>query len=97
MRPEAFELMEQARAQTARLAWQPFMHNPNLPKLLGIVIDLPTLILWGAHDAMVPAAAADDYHRAIPGAKVMIFEQCGHRLEIEQSARFIRETEAFLE
>ena len=34
--PEAFELWEDARAQTARIAWQPFMFNPSLPHLLGV-------------------------------------------------------------
>jgi pimeloyl-ACP methyl ester carboxylesterase len=97
MGPEAFERMELARAQTARLAWQPFMHNPSLPKLLEVVTNLPTLLVWGAQDTMVPAAAAEDYRRAIRGAKVMVFERCGHRPEIEKSAEFIRATESFLE
>ena len=97
MGPEAFELMEQARAQTARLAWQPFLHNPSLPNLLEVVTDLPTLLVWGAQDAMVPLAAAEDYRRAIRGAKVVVFEQCGHRPEIEKSAEFIHATESFLE
>jgi pimeloyl-ACP methyl ester carboxylesterase len=96
MRPEAFELMEQARAQTARLAWQPFMHNPSLPHLLEVVTNLPTLIIWGEQDGMVPIAAAEDYRRAIRGAKLVKFDQCGHRPEIEKAADFIRETESFL-
>jgi pimeloyl-ACP methyl ester carboxylesterase len=96
MRPEAFELMEQARAQTARLAWQPFMHNPSLPHLLGIVTELPTLIIWGEQDAMVPVTTAEDYRRAIRGAKVIKFPHCGHRPEIEKTADFIREAESFL-
>jgi pimeloyl-ACP methyl ester carboxylesterase len=97
MGPEAFERMELARAQTARLAWQPYMHNPSLPNLLEIVTNLPALIVWGAQDAMVPVAAAEDYGRAIRGAKVVVFEQCGHRPEIEKSAEFIRATENFLQ
>jgi pimeloyl-ACP methyl ester carboxylesterase len=96
MRPEAFELMEQARAQTARLAWQPFMYNPSLAFLLAIVTSLPTLIIWGEQDRMVPVAAAEDYRRAIRGAKVVKFDRCGHRPEIEKAAEFIRETETFL-
>jgi pimeloyl-ACP methyl ester carboxylesterase len=96
MRPEAFELMEQARAQTARLAWQPFMYNPSLPYLLAVVTSLPTLIIWGEQDGMVPVSAAEDYGRAIRGAKVVKFDRCGHRPEIEKAADFIRETETFL-
>jgi pimeloyl-ACP methyl ester carboxylesterase len=96
MRPEAFELMEQARAQTARLAWQPFLHNPSLPNLLEVVSAVPTLLIWGAQDAMVPLAAAEDYRRAIRGSKVVVFKQCGHRPEIEKAAEFIREAQNFL-
>ena len=31
MTPEQFELFEDARAETARLGWEPFMFNPSLP------------------------------------------------------------------
>src|SRR2546421_1630593 len=34
--PEQFERWEEARAQSARLAWVPFMHNPSLPHLLAV-------------------------------------------------------------
>jgi pimeloyl-ACP methyl ester carboxylesterase len=96
MGPEAFQQMEEARAQTARLAWQPFMHNPSLGHLLAVAADLPTLIVWGAQDALVPAAAAQDYKRAIRGSKVVVYEGCGHRPEIEKSAEFVREIQSFL-
>jgi len=98
MGPEAFQLMEEARAQTARLAWQPFMHNPSLGNLLGIVTTaLPTLIIWGAQDSIVPLSAAEDYKRAIRSAKVVVFDKCGHRPEVEKSTDFVREAQSFLE
>ncbi len=96
MSPEAFEMFEDARAQTARLAWTPYMHNPTLPHLLGVAAGLPTLIVWGRQDAVVPASAGDAYRAAIRGARLVTFDNCGHRPEIEKSAEFIREVEAFL-
>ena len=33
-REAQYEAFEDARAQTARLAWQPYMFNPSLPHLL---------------------------------------------------------------
>jgi pimeloyl-ACP methyl ester carboxylesterase len=32
--PEQFEAWEEARAEFARIAWQPYFHNPSLPYLL---------------------------------------------------------------
>jgi pimeloyl-ACP methyl ester carboxylesterase len=94
--PQAFSLMEEARAQTARLAWQPFMHNPSLGQLLEVVDSLPTLLIWGEQDAIVPRSAANDYQRAIKNSKLVVFENCGHRPEVEMRERFVRETQSFL-
>ena len=96
MAPAQFESFEDARAQTARLAWTPFMHNPALPHLLGVAAGLPTLVMWGRQDGVVPPSAAERWRAAISGARVVMFDACGHRPEIERSADFIRETEAFL-
>lgn len=94
--PEQYERWEEARAQTARLAWMPFMHNPSLPHLLGLAAGLPTLLIWGREDLMVPLSSGERYRRAISGAKLVVFEGCGHRPEIEKTADFLRETESFL-
>ncbi|HXW85243.1 MAG TPA: alpha/beta hydrolase [Candidatus Binataceae bacterium] len=94
--PEAFALMEDARAQTARLAWQPFMHNPSLGNLLGVADKLPTLLVWGKQDAVVPVTAADDFRHAISSARLVTFENCGHRPEVEKTDEFLREMENFL-
>ena len=94
--PEAFSLMEEARAQTARLAWQPFMHNPSLGNLLEVVDSLPTLLIWGKQDAIVPITAANDYKRAIRNSKLVVLDNCGHRPEVEMLDRFVDETRNFL-
>jgi pimeloyl-ACP methyl ester carboxylesterase len=94
--PAQFEKWEEARAQSARLAWVPFMHNPSLPHLLAVAANLPTLLVWGKQDRVVPFTAADDYKRAMKSAKVVAFDNCGHRPEVEKSADFLREIEQFL-
>jgi pimeloyl-ACP methyl ester carboxylesterase len=94
--PVQFERWEEARAQSARLAWQPFMHNPSLPHLLATAQNLPTLVLWGREDKVVPPAAADEYQRAMKSAKVAIFDNCGHRPEVEKTADFLKEVQKFL-
>ncbi len=94
--PEQFERLEEARAQSARLAWAPFMHNPSLPHLLGVARSLPTLLLWGREDQVVPLSAAAEYQRVMPSARVCVFDNCGHRPEVEQPSDFLREVEGFL-
>ncbi|HKV54093.1 MAG TPA: alpha/beta hydrolase [Candidatus Binataceae bacterium] len=94
--PAQFERWEEARAQSARLAWVPFMHNPSLPHLLGVAANLPTLLLWGKEDKVVPLSAADEFKRVMKAARLVVFEKCGHRPEVEKSADFLREVETFL-
>jgi pimeloyl-ACP methyl ester carboxylesterase len=94
--PAAFELWEDARAETARLAWVPYMHNPSLPHLLGVIDKLPTLIVWGREDGVVPLSAGEAYKKAIAGSRLMVLDKCGHRPEIEQQAAFVREVKGFL-
>src|SRR5438132_1494450 len=95
--PAQFEHWEEARAQSARLAWTPFMHNPSLPHLLGVASNLPTLLVWGRQDRVVPIAAADEYKRVMKSARLTVLENCGHRPEVEQTPDFLREVEAFLQ
>jgi len=95
--PVEFEKWEEARAQTARLAWTPFMHNPSLPHLLAVAPKLPSLLVWGRQDGVVPLAAGELYQSALKASKLIVLEQCGHRPEVENSSEFIREVENFLE
>jgi pimeloyl-ACP methyl ester carboxylesterase len=94
--PEQFEAFDDARAESARIAWKPYMHNPSLPHLLGAAQNLPTLLLWGDQDRVVPSSAGEAYRGAIPDAKLVTFPKCGHRPEIEKRGDFLAELQAFL-
>ncbi len=93
--PEQFEAWEDARAQTSRLAWQPYMFGHSMPELLANIADLPTLIMWGKKDAIVPLSAGELYNKKIPGSKLVTFD-CGHMPEVEKPDDFIRELTNFL-
>ncbi|PCH52503.1 MAG: hypothetical protein COC20_03160 [Cellvibrionales bacterium] len=93
---EQFERFQDATAESARFAWQPFMNNPALSQRLGLVKDLPTQILWGDEDKIVPFSAADVYKNSIAGAKVVTFAGCGHRPEIEQTDKFVTEVQTLI-
>jgi pimeloyl-ACP methyl ester carboxylesterase len=94
--PEQFEEWEDARAETARLAWQPYMFNPSLPNLLENAVDLPTMIVWGKQDKVVPISASRVFNESIPGSDLVLLDNCGHRPEIEQTATFVERVQRFL-
>lgn len=93
---QQFELWEDARTECARLAWEPYMHNPSLEPLLGGLTGLPTLIMWGDKDAILPGSAVHDYAKAIPRARLHVLKGAGHRPEAEKTDEFVRELEEFL-
>lgn len=94
--PEEMLLLTMKAAEaTARVAWNPYFHNPKLPGRLHRVT-CPTLILWGEQDGLIPPAHGKAYASLIPGAKLVTIENCGHLPPIEQPADFFRETLAFL-
>lgn len=95
MSPEQFELFEDARAETARIGWEPYMHNPSLPHLLR-GLKVPTLLVWGTRDLVVPRGCIDAYRQAIVGAQVAEIEGVGHRPEIEDAVKFERAVGKFL-
>jgi pimeloyl-ACP methyl ester carboxylesterase len=96
MSPEQYEAFEDARAETARLAWQPYMFNPSLPKLLE-GSRVPTLLMWGRDDKVVPISAAEVYQRSLTNARTVEFDECGHRPDVEKSDQFINQVLSFLE
>lgn len=96
MTPAQFEAFEDARAETARIGWEPYLHNPSLGYLLEGVKKLPTLLVWGTKDAIVPRGCIQAYQRAIAGAQVVEIPNVGHRPEIENSQEFIRAVTTFL-
>jgi pimeloyl-ACP methyl ester carboxylesterase len=96
--PEQFEAFEDARTETARIAWEPILHNASLPYFLEGVSGLPTQIIWGREDALVPVSAAEAYGRTLRNTdvRVTVFDECGHRPEIEKSAAFVKLVKEFL-
>lgn len=95
MTPAQFEAFEDARAETARIGWEPYMHNPSLPHLL-YGVKIPTLLMRGTKDEVVPRSCIDAYREAIAGAEVAEIPNVGHRPEIENEPDFTRIVTNFL-
>ena len=86
MTPEQFEAFEDARAEAARIGWEPYMHNPSLPHLLHGT-KTPTLLVVGCADKSCLAAASMPT-KSDPGGAGRAINDVGHRPEIENSAEF---------
>ena len=72
----------QNQAAVARLAWNPRLCNPQLRFWLHR-IDVPTLLVWGENDRVIPFACHEGYRRGIPRAELATLPRCGHALPIE--------------
>lgn len=60
-------------------------------------IEIPTLVVWGLNDQIVPVEAALGYHRLIPRSRLEIFERTGHLPMLERPQRFNPLLEEFIE
>jgi pimeloyl-ACP methyl ester carboxylesterase len=83
------------RSALARLAWNPYLHDPKLPRRLKRA-NVPTLIVWGKQDQLIPPAYAEEYKRLLPSAQVAYIDQCGHDPTVEQPEEFVRLVTEFL-
>lgn len=60
-------------------------------------IEIPTMIVWGLKDRIVPVEAAIGYNRMIPDSRLELFERTGHLPQLERPARFNALLDDFLE
>jgi len=67
------------------------------PGLLGRLpaIMIPTLVVWGAADRMIPPAHGHAYADAIPGAQFRLIEHAGHLPQLETPAELLAVTWEF--
>lgn len=59
-------------------------------------VDVPTLILWGKDDALIPSLYAREFGDAIAGSEVRIYPDCGHLLQMEQLEQSLADVKGFL-
>jgi pimeloyl-ACP methyl ester carboxylesterase len=60
-------------------------------------IEIPTMVVWGLSDQIVPVEGALGYHRLIPHSRLEIFERTGHLPMLERPQRFNPLLEEFIE
>jgi pimeloyl-ACP methyl ester carboxylesterase len=94
-----FEMVKpvlQSMSATARLAWDPYLHDPKLRKRLHRVT-APTLVVRGAHDTLLPRAHAEVYASEIPGARLVELPDAAHLAPVERPEALVELVAAFLE
>jgi pimeloyl-ACP methyl ester carboxylesterase len=81
-------LVAKNQATVMRLAYRPRFDNPDLGKWLHR-IDVPTLLLWGDKDGLVPPAFGEAYRALIPDARLVVLAEAGHAPFDEQRGAFL--------
>ena len=60
-------------------------------------LHLPTLILWGAQDRLIPPEHGEQFHRDIAGSQLIVYDGLGHVPHEEDPARTVADVLKFLE
>lgn len=91
---ELTELIHNREAATV-YGWRPFFYSPRLQPWLHRV-RVPTLVVWGEHDGVVPRAVGETYANSIPGARFLIQPDTAHLPHLERPDAFVQIVGDFL-
>jgi len=93
--PELVQLWDFSREMTARLTWRPWMWSRSLPVTVA-GIRVPTLVVSGEEDAVVPVECARRYHELIAGSELALLPGVGHIADMEQPEELARRIVEFV-
>lgn len=88
-------LIKQQSPVAIRSAVHRMMHRPDSMPLLSQV-SVPTLVITGAEDEMIPVEESQRMASAISGSKLVIIPGAGHLANLEQPEAFNEALNAFL-
>ena len=83
------------REATARLGWNPYLHDPKLRHHLHR-IQCPVKLLWGQHDRLIPVRHGAEFARLIPVAHLRVLENSGHMVPFEAPDDYVADVLDFL-
>jgi pimeloyl-ACP methyl ester carboxylesterase len=92
-------LSERRRRNTetaARLAREPYMHDPGLAPRLARLRTPPTLVVWGALDRLFPVATAARWVDLLPDARLHVVDGAGHLPFVDRPDEFVAVVRDFL-
>ena len=85
-----------AFVRTTRAVIDPGGQSVSAVNRLYLVAQMPTLIVWGGQDKIIPLVHARQAHEAIPKSRLEVIEGAGHAPHVEDPARFVSILEDFL-
>lgn len=59
-------------------------------------VEVPTLIVWGEQDELIPVSTGRLMHQRIPGSSLMVIPHCGHLPALEKPAQLVDAVLQFL-
>jgi pimeloyl-ACP methyl ester carboxylesterase len=77
-----------AFVRTMRGVIEPTGQTVNASDRLYLAAHVPTMIVWGDRDGIIPVAHAHAAHELIPTSRLEILEGVGHFPHVEQPERF---------
>src|SRR4051794_16238792 len=78
----------QAFLHTVRAAIEPTGQRVNAGDRLYLAAALPTLIVWGERDSIIPLQHGRAAHAAMPGSRFVVFPGAGHMPHVDEPERF---------
>lgn len=85
-----------AFVRTLRAVIDPGGQAVNASDRLYLAAAMPTMIIWGDEDQMIPVEHAYNAHESIPGSRLEIFEGTGHFPHAEEPRRFAQVVRDFI-
>jgi pimeloyl-ACP methyl ester carboxylesterase len=87
----------QAFVRTLRAVIDPGGQTVSAVDRIYLAAGLPTLIVWGDEDPIIPVEHARRAHEIIEGSRLEVFEGCGHYPHVEDPDRFAEVLRDFME
>ena len=78
----------QAFLHTVRAVIEPGGQRVSAHDRLALAALLPTLVVWGEKDSIIPASHGVAAHEAMPGSRLELFPDAGHMPHDDDPARF---------
>jgi pimeloyl-ACP methyl ester carboxylesterase len=87
----------QAFIHTIRGIVEPAGQRVSATDRLYLAAGVPTLIVWGERDPIIPVAHAQTAHEAMPGSRLELFPGSGHFPQLDNPLGFYRVLQDFLD
>lgn len=85
-----------AFVQSLRAVVDPGGQRVSAVDRLYLASEMPTLIVWGRRDPVIPVRHAGIAHRAMPGSRLEVFDDAGHFPQLDDPFRFARVLAGFI-